>query len=125
MDDDPCFRTRLDFDQCFGTAVTRFCCQAVIGHPLTLYGSGTQTRGFLPLPAVFQGRCFGRDAIGRVSGLHALIGLPFLMATAPLVGLAEVYTGSFAAGFLGLATALLVASGVLACVRLPRVRMHG
>src|SRR5215217_6995166 len=26
------FRTRLDFDQAFGTAVNRFCCQAVIGH---------------------------------------------------------------------------------------------
>jgi UDP-sulfoquinovose synthase len=49
MGDDPRLRTRLDFDQCFGTAVNRFCCQAVIGHPLTLYGSGSQTRGFLPL----------------------------------------------------------------------------
>jgi len=41
--------SRLDFDQCFGTAINRFCCQAVIGHPLTVYGSGGQTRGFLPL----------------------------------------------------------------------------
>jgi UDP-sulfoquinovose synthase len=48
-DPDPRLRSRLDFDQCFGTAVNRFCCQAVIGHPLTLYGSGGQTRGFLPL----------------------------------------------------------------------------
>ena len=49
MGDDPRLRSRLDFDQCFGTAINRFCCQAVIGHPLTLYGSGSQTRGFLPL----------------------------------------------------------------------------
>ncbi len=49
MGDDPRLRTRLDFDQCFGTAVNRFCCQAIIGHPLTLFGSGSQTRGFLPL----------------------------------------------------------------------------
>ena len=49
MGDDPRLRTRLDFDQCFGTAVNRFCCQAVVGHPLTLYGSGGQKRGFLPL----------------------------------------------------------------------------
>ena len=41
--------TRLDFDQAFGTAINRFCCQAVIGHPLTLYGAGAQKRGFLPL----------------------------------------------------------------------------
>ncbi|MCU0465769.1 MAG: NAD-dependent epimerase/dehydratase family protein [Anaerolineae bacterium] len=47
--DDPCSATRLDFDQCFGTAINRFCCQAVIGHPLTVYGSGGMTRGFLPL----------------------------------------------------------------------------
>ena len=31
MGDDPRLRTRLDFDQCFGTAINRFCCQAVIG----------------------------------------------------------------------------------------------
>ncbi|MFN8563104.1 MAG: NAD-dependent epimerase/dehydratase family protein [Anaerolineae bacterium] len=49
MGDDPRLRSRLDFDQCFGTAINRFCCQAVIGHPLTLYGRGGQTRGFLPL----------------------------------------------------------------------------
>ncbi|HEY7097725.1 MAG TPA: NAD-dependent epimerase/dehydratase family protein [Terriglobales bacterium] len=41
--------SRLDFDQAFGTAVNRFCCQAVIGHPITLYGRGHQKRGFLPL----------------------------------------------------------------------------
>ncbi len=49
MGDDLRLRTRLDFDQCFGTAINRFCCQAVIGHPLTLFGLGKQTRGFLPL----------------------------------------------------------------------------
>ena len=41
--------TRLDFDQAFGTSVNRFCCQAVIGHPLTPFGRGHQRRGFLPL----------------------------------------------------------------------------
>ena len=49
MGDDPRLRSRLDFDQCFGTAINRFCCQAVIGHPLTLFGVGNQKRGFLPL----------------------------------------------------------------------------
>ena len=46
---DPRCRTRLDFDQCFGTALNRYCAQAVIGEPLTVYGSGGQKRGFLPL----------------------------------------------------------------------------
>jgi UDP-sulfoquinovose synthase len=41
--------TRVDFDQAFGTAVNRFCSQAVIGHPLTPFGKGHQRRGFLPL----------------------------------------------------------------------------
>lgn len=49
MGDDPRLRTRLDFDQCFGTAINRFACQAVIDHPLTVYGGGGQTRGFLPM----------------------------------------------------------------------------
>ena len=41
--------TRFDFDEAFGTAINRFCSQAVIGHPLTIYGEGGQTRGFLAL----------------------------------------------------------------------------
>jgi len=41
--------TRFDFDEVFGTAINRFCAQAVIGHPLTVYGKGGQTRGFLAL----------------------------------------------------------------------------
>jgi UDP-sulfoquinovose synthase len=39
--------TRYDYDEQFGTALNRFCVQAVIGHPLTVYGKGGQTRGFL------------------------------------------------------------------------------
>ncbi|MBM4246997.1 MAG: NAD-dependent epimerase/dehydratase family protein [Deltaproteobacteria bacterium] len=46
---DPRARTRLDFDQCFGTALNRYCTQAVIGEPLSVYGTGGQKRGFLPL----------------------------------------------------------------------------
>jgi UDP-sulfoquinovose synthase len=49
MGNDPRLRSRLDFDQCFGTVINRFCCQAVIGHSLTLYGQGYQKRGFLPM----------------------------------------------------------------------------
>jgi UDP-sulfoquinovose synthase len=49
MGDDERLLTRLDFDECFGTAINRFSCQAVIGEPLTPYGKGHQRRGFLPL----------------------------------------------------------------------------
>lgn len=41
--------TRFDFDQAFGTAINRFCAQAVIGLPVTPFGKGNQKRGFLPL----------------------------------------------------------------------------
>ena len=40
---------RLDYDEVFGTALNRFCIQAAIGHPLTVYGAGGQTRGFLDI----------------------------------------------------------------------------
>ncbi len=46
--------TRLDFDEAFGTIINRFCCQAVIGYPLTSYGKGTQIRSFLPLSDSMQ-----------------------------------------------------------------------
>ncbi|BAQ61181.1 UDP-sulfoquinovose synthase [Geminocystis sp. NIES-3708] len=40
---------RLDYDGVFGTALNRFCIQAAIGHPLTVYGSGGQTRALLDI----------------------------------------------------------------------------
>jgi len=40
---------RLDYDGVFGTALNRFCIQAAIGHPLTVYGTGGQTRSFLDI----------------------------------------------------------------------------
>ena len=44
---DPRLATRFDYDETWGTALNRFCLQAVIGHPLTPYGTGGQSRGFL------------------------------------------------------------------------------
>jgi len=40
---------RFDYDEVFGTVLNRFCAQAAVGHPLTVYGKGGQTRGFLDL----------------------------------------------------------------------------
>ena len=40
---------RLDYDEVFGTVLNRFCVQAAIGQPLTVYGKGGQTRGFLDI----------------------------------------------------------------------------
>jgi UDP-sulfoquinovose synthase len=44
---DPVLATRFDYDGIFGTVLNRFCVQAVMGHPLTVYGAGGQTRGML------------------------------------------------------------------------------
>ena len=46
--------TRVDFDQAFGTIINRFCCQAIVGHPLTPYGNGGQKRSFIPLKDSMQ-----------------------------------------------------------------------
>ena len=40
---------RFDYDEVFGTVLNRFCAQAALGHPLTVYGKGAQTRGFLDI----------------------------------------------------------------------------
>ncbi len=44
---DPALATSFHYDEVFGTALNRFCVQAVAGVPLTVYGKGGQTRGFL------------------------------------------------------------------------------
>lgn len=44
---DPRLATRFDYDGVFGTVLNRFCVQAVVKHPLTVYGTGGQTRGML------------------------------------------------------------------------------
>mmetsp|Transcript_37674 Transcript_37674/g.52336 ORF Transcript_37674/g.52336 Transcript_37674/m.52336 type:complete len:432 (+) Transcript_37674:3-1298(+) len=46
---DPLLINRLDYDGVFGTALNRFVIQAAVGHPLTVYGKGGQTRGFLDI----------------------------------------------------------------------------
>jgi UDP-sulfoquinovose synthase len=45
----PALATRFDYDQIYGTALNRFCVQAAVGHPLTVYGEGGQTRGYINL----------------------------------------------------------------------------
>ena len=41
--------TRFDYDDYFGTVVNRFCVQAMLGIPLTVYGKGGQIRGYINL----------------------------------------------------------------------------
>jgi UDP-sulfoquinovose synthase len=46
---DPRLCNRFDYDGNFGTALNRFCVQAALGGPITVYGAGGQTRGFIDL----------------------------------------------------------------------------
>jgi UDP-sulfoquinovose synthase len=45
----PALANRYDYDHIFGTVLNRFCVQAALGHPLTVYGRGGQTRSFLDI----------------------------------------------------------------------------
>jgi UDP-sulfoquinovose synthase len=45
----PGLTTRFDYDSIWGTALNRFCVQAALGLPLTVYGRGGQTRGYLDI----------------------------------------------------------------------------
>ena len=41
--------SRFDFDEAGGTVINRFCIQAILGIPLTIYGHGDHKRSFLSL----------------------------------------------------------------------------
>lgn len=51
---DPRLRTLFNYDEIFGTVLNRFITQAVAGHPLTIYGRGGQTRGYLNIRDTMQ-----------------------------------------------------------------------
>jgi UDP-sulfoquinovose synthase len=47
-------RPLFNYDEIFGTIVNRFIVQAVVGYPLTVYGKGGQTRGYLNIRDTLQ-----------------------------------------------------------------------
>lgn len=51
---DPRLRPIFNYDEVFGTVVNRFITQAVTGYPLTVYGKGGQTRGYLNINDTLQ-----------------------------------------------------------------------
>ena len=53
-DMDPHLMPSFHYDEIFGTVLNRFIVQAVAGYPLTVYGKGSQTRGFLNLTDTMQ-----------------------------------------------------------------------
>jgi UDP-sulfoquinovose synthase len=46
--------TRFDFDEVWGTALNRFVVEAILGLPITAYGAGGQTRGYIALEDSMQ-----------------------------------------------------------------------
>ena len=44
----------FNYDEIFGTVLNRFVVQAVVGYPLTVYGKGGQTRGYLNIKDTLQ-----------------------------------------------------------------------
>lgn len=52
--DDDTLYSFLNYDEVFGTVLNRFMVQAVAGYPLTVYGKGGQTRGYLHLKDALQ-----------------------------------------------------------------------
>ncbi|MCK5505613.1 MAG: NAD-dependent epimerase/dehydratase family protein, partial [Thermodesulfovibrionia bacterium] len=53
-DIDPRLMPSFHYDEIFGTVLNRFIVQAVAGYPLTVFGKGEQTRGFLNLKDTLQ-----------------------------------------------------------------------
>lgn len=51
---DPGLINRFDYDEIFGTALNRFCVQALTDNSITVYGSGRQRRGFLNIRDTLQ-----------------------------------------------------------------------
>lgn len=47
-------KTLFNYDEIFGTIINRFVVQAVVGYPLTVYGKGGQTRGYLNINDTLQ-----------------------------------------------------------------------
>jgi UDP-sulfoquinovose synthase len=62
--------TRFDYDEVLGTVLNRFCVQAVVGYPLTVYGRGGQTRGFLNIVDTLQCVGLALESPARVGELR-------------------------------------------------------
>ena len=47
-------KTLFNYDEIFGTIINRFVVQAIVDYPLTVYGKGGQTRGYLNIKDTLQ-----------------------------------------------------------------------
>lgn len=85
---------RFDFDGVYGTVLNRFIAQAACGHPLTVYGTGGQTRAFINIQDTV--RCV-RKALEHPPLGDSLRIINQLAETANILQLANIvshYTGA-------------------------------
>lgn len=68
----PELRTSFHYDHIFGTVLNRFLVQAAIGEPLTVYGKGGQTRGFLDIRDTIQCVALACDNPAKVGEFRVL-----------------------------------------------------
>lgn len=54
-------KTLFNYDEIFGTVINRFITQAIVGYPLTVYGKGGQTRGYININDTLQ--CVHKSAL--------------------------------------------------------------
>ena len=90
----------------------------MVAGPFAGFGAGAM----IPMHGMLIGACFDRNQVGRIFGLHAPLGLPFLLSISPLVGWLRDRTGSFEASFVMLSCLCLVSFVLLAGIRIPRTR---
>ncbi|MFP4040985.1 MAG: NAD-dependent epimerase/dehydratase family protein, partial [Desulfosudaceae bacterium] len=62
--------TIFNYDEIFGTIINRFVTQAVVGYPLTVYGQGGQTRGYLNINDTLQCVHMARQTPARAGELR-------------------------------------------------------
>lgn len=80
-------RTLFNYDEIFGTVINRFIVQAVVDYPLTVYGKGGQTRGYINIQDTLQ--CVVR-AIENPAGSGEFRIFNQIMETFSVVQLADI-----------------------------------
>lgn len=84
---DPRLNTIFNYDEIFGTVVNRFIAQAIVGYPLTVYGRGGQTRGYLNIKDTLQ--CVDKS-VQVPAGMGELRVFNQIMETFSVLELAEM-----------------------------------
>lgn len=80
-------KTIFNYDEIFGTVVNRFITQAIVGYPLTVYGQGGQTRGYLNIKDTLQ--CVDKS-VGKPSEPGELRVFNQIMETFSVIELAKL-----------------------------------